>query len=154
MKLRDRSPGEAAERIRFTSSIPPRWARRTPSLEALLPVLYLRGVSMGDFQEALGTLLGKDAPNLSPAVASHRYLTCVPDSRRALAGFLFQFLRTPAGVAQIQAVSPGSAERNRTLSTKGLANVRVPLPPLDEQRRIVARLDTVSARLNTNPPSR
>ncbi len=82
-------------------------------------------------------------------VASHRYLTCVPDSRRALAGFLFQYLRTPAGVAQIQAVSPGSADRNRTLSTKGLANVRVPLPPLDEQRRIVARLDAVSARLKT-----
>lgn len=38
------------------------------SLDALLPVLYLRGVSMGDFQEALGSLLGKDAPNLSPSV--------------------------------------------------------------------------------------
>jgi transposase-like protein len=34
----------------------------------MLPVLYLRGVSMGDFQEALGALLGKDAPNLSPSV--------------------------------------------------------------------------------------
>ena len=38
------------------------------SLDALLPVLYLRGVSTGDFQEALAALLGKDAPNLSPAV--------------------------------------------------------------------------------------
>ena len=63
VKLRDRSHGTAAERIRFTSSILPRWARRTPSLDALLPVLYLRGVSMGDFQEALGALLGRDAPN-------------------------------------------------------------------------------------------
>jgi transposase-like protein len=35
-----------------------------------LPVLYLRGVSTGDFQEALAALLGKDAPNLSPAVIS------------------------------------------------------------------------------------
>ena len=68
VKLRDRSPGTTAERIRFTSSILPRWARRTPSLDALLPVLYLRGVSMGDFQEALGALLGKAAPNLSPSV--------------------------------------------------------------------------------------
>jgi transposase-like protein len=68
VKLRDRSPGTAAERIRFTSAILPRWARRTPSLDALLPVLYLRGVSMGDFQEALGALLGKEAPNLSPSV--------------------------------------------------------------------------------------
>jgi putative transposase len=68
VKLRDRSPGTAAERIRFTSSILPRWARRTSSLDTLLPVLYLRGVSMGDFQEALGALLGKAAPNLSPSV--------------------------------------------------------------------------------------
>ncbi len=70
VKLRDRSPSEAAGRIRFTSSILPRWARRTPSLDALLPVLYLRGVSMGDFGEALGALLGKDAPNLSPSVVA------------------------------------------------------------------------------------
>ena len=69
VKLRDRGEGEAgAERIRFTSAILPRWARRTRSLDALLPVLYLRGVSMGDFQEALGALLGKEAPNLSPSV--------------------------------------------------------------------------------------
>jgi transposase-like protein len=68
VKLRDRGAGPTSERVRFTSSILPRWARRTPSLDALLPVLYLRGVSMGDFQEALGALLGKAAPNLSPSV--------------------------------------------------------------------------------------
>jgi putative transposase len=70
-KLRDRGAGEAgAERIRFASAILPRWARRTRSLDALLPVLYLRGVSTGDLQEALGALLGKDAPNLSPSVVA------------------------------------------------------------------------------------
>ena len=47
MKIRDRGAGEGGERIRFTSAILPRWARRTRSLDALLPVLYLRGVSMG-----------------------------------------------------------------------------------------------------------
>ena len=68
VKVRDRGAGAGVgERIRFTSTILPRWARRTRSLDALLPVLYLRGVSMGDFQEALGALLGKDAPNLSPS---------------------------------------------------------------------------------------
>jgi putative transposase len=66
VKLRDRGLGE--ERIRFNSAILPRWARRTRSLDALLPVLYLRGISTGDFQEALAALLGKEAPNLSPAV--------------------------------------------------------------------------------------
>jgi putative transposase len=67
VKLRDRGAG-TAERLRFTSTILPRWARRTRSLDALLPVLYLRGLSSGDFQEALAALLGKQAPNLSPAV--------------------------------------------------------------------------------------
>jgi putative transposase len=68
VRLRDRGAGKTGERIGFTSAILPRWARRTPSLDALLPILYLRGISMGDFQEVLGALLGKDAPNLSPSV--------------------------------------------------------------------------------------
>jgi transposase-like protein len=68
-KLRDRGAAEAgAEGITFTSAILPKWARRTRSLDALLPVLYLRGISTGDFQEALAVLLGEDAPNLSPSV--------------------------------------------------------------------------------------
>ena len=69
-KVRDRGAVVTEEKIRFTSSILPKWARRTKSLDALLPVLYLRGVSTGDFQEALAALLGKDAPNLSPAVVA------------------------------------------------------------------------------------
>jgi transposase-like protein len=67
-KVRDRADVETDQKIRFTSAILPKWARRTKSLDALLPILYLRGVSTGDFQEALAALLGKDAPNLSPAV--------------------------------------------------------------------------------------
>ena len=70
MKVRDRGAGGDGERIRFSSAILPLWARRTKSLDAILPVLYLRGISTGDFQEALAALLGKDAPNLSPAVIS------------------------------------------------------------------------------------
>ena len=69
-KARDRGAAAASERIRFSSSILPRWARRTKSLDALLPALYLRGVSAGDVQEALAALLGKDAANLSPSVIS------------------------------------------------------------------------------------
>ena len=68
VKLRDRDAGNEGGRIRFTSAILPRWARRTRSLDALLPILYLRGISMGDFQTALAALLGADAPNLSPSV--------------------------------------------------------------------------------------
>ncbi|MBZ0161415.1 MAG: IS256 family transposase [Notoacmeibacter sp.] len=68
VKVRDRGANGEADRIRFSSSILPKWARRTRSLDALLPVLYLRGVSTGDFQDALAALLGKEAPNLSPSV--------------------------------------------------------------------------------------
>jgi transposase-like protein len=70
-KVRDRAADVPDEKkIRFTSAILPRWARRSKSLDALLPVLYLRGISTGDFQEALSALLGRDAPNLSPGVIS------------------------------------------------------------------------------------
>jgi putative transposase len=70
-KVRDRAPsGSDTARVRFSSSILPRWARRSKSLDALLPVLYLRGISTGDFQEALSAILGPEAPNLSPGVIS------------------------------------------------------------------------------------
>jgi transposase-like protein len=66
-RVRDR--GAAVDgRIRFTSAILPRWARRTKSLDALLPVLYLRGLSSGDFRDALTALLGKEADALSPSM--------------------------------------------------------------------------------------
>ena len=66
-RVRNRG-GANGERIRFSSTFLPPYARRTKSLDALLPILYLRGISSGDLQEALAALLGKDAPNLSPAV--------------------------------------------------------------------------------------
>ena len=70
-KVRDRATDIPAEnKIRFASNILPRRARRSRSLDALLPVLYLRGISTGDFQEALVALLGTDAPNLSAGVIS------------------------------------------------------------------------------------
>ena len=66
-RVRDRG-GADGERIRFSSTLLPPYARRTKSLDALLPILYLRGISSGDMQEALSALLGKDAPNLSPTL--------------------------------------------------------------------------------------
>ena len=55
----------AEVRIRFTSSILPPYLRRAKSVEELLPWLYLKGISTGDFGEALAALLGPDAPGLS-----------------------------------------------------------------------------------------
>ena len=63
-RVRDRV-GVGEERIRFTSAILPPYARRSKSLEVLIPVLYLKGISTGDFEEALAALLGKDAGGLS-----------------------------------------------------------------------------------------
>lgn len=57
-------------KVRFTSTILPPYLRRTKSIEELLPWLYLKGVSTGDFSEALATLLGKDAPGLSASTIS------------------------------------------------------------------------------------
>ncbi|SPJ26513.1 IS256 family transposase [Palleronia abyssalis] len=62
-RVRDRRPGE--DRITFTPSILPRYLRRAKSVEELLPWLYLKGVSTGDFSEALAALLGPDAKGLS-----------------------------------------------------------------------------------------
>jgi putative transposase len=63
-RVRDRV-GEGGERIRFSSAILPPYARRSKRLDVLIPMLYLKGVSTGDFEEALIALLGKDAPGLS-----------------------------------------------------------------------------------------
>lgn len=62
-RVRDRRP--AGERETFQSSILPPYLRKTKSLEDLLPWLYLKGVSTGDFSEALAALLGPEASGLS-----------------------------------------------------------------------------------------
>ena len=64
-RVRDRGGGEMGPRIRFTSSILPPYLRRAKSIEELLPWLYLKGISTGDFSEALAALLGPEAPGLS-----------------------------------------------------------------------------------------
>jgi len=63
-RVRDRGPS-GHDGLGFSPSILPKYARRTKSLEALIPWLYLKGISSGDFQQALVALLGTDAPNLS-----------------------------------------------------------------------------------------
>jgi transposase-like protein len=63
-RVRDRG-GEGCERIRFSSAILPPYARRSKSLDVLIPILYLKGISTGDFEDALIALLGRDAGGLS-----------------------------------------------------------------------------------------
>ncbi|MCD6129961.1 MAG: transposase, partial [Deltaproteobacteria bacterium] len=55
------------EAKRFTSKILPKYMRRIPSINNLIPVLYLKGISTGDFSSALSAILGKNTKGLSPA---------------------------------------------------------------------------------------
>lgn len=61
-RVNDRRDGH-----RFASQILPSYLRRSPTIDALIPVLYLKGISTGDFQEALEAILGDGAAGLSPA---------------------------------------------------------------------------------------
>jgi transposase-like protein len=67
-RMRDRGAGD--DRIRFRSSILPPWLRKAKSIEDLLPWLYLKGISTGDFEEALAALLGSNAAGLSATTIS------------------------------------------------------------------------------------
>jgi transposase-like protein len=66
-RVRDNS-SEKEQRVTFSSSILPPYLRRSKAIDELLPWLYLKGISTGDFSEALQSLLGADAPGLSPNV--------------------------------------------------------------------------------------
>ena len=61
-RVDDRREGES-----FTSAILPRYARRAPSIDALIPALYLKGISTSSFPEALKAILGDNVSGLSPA---------------------------------------------------------------------------------------
>lgn len=65
-RVNDRRTDAEGERKRFTSAILPPYMRRSPKVAEVLPILYLRGLSTGDFREALKALLGEDAAGLSP----------------------------------------------------------------------------------------
>ena len=65
-RVNDRRRDEQGQRQRFTSRILPPYMRRSPKVAEVLPILYLRGLSTGDFRPALEGLLGEDAAGLSP----------------------------------------------------------------------------------------
>jgi type I restriction enzyme S subunit len=66
-------------------------------------------------------------------VGSHRYLTCVPNEGIE-AEFVWFFLQTPQGIEKVQEASPGTADRNRTLGTKALEAIKVPVPEYEQQQ--------------------
>jgi transposase-like protein len=65
-RVNDSRRNDEGRRQRFTSRILPPYMRRSPKVAEVLPLLYLRGLSTGDFRPALQALLGEDAAGLSP----------------------------------------------------------------------------------------
>jgi type I restriction enzyme, S subunit len=85
-------------------------------------------------------------PEDSGRVGSHRFLTCVVDVNHANTNFLNFYFQTPAGLAALVEASPGGAGRNRTLSLKNLAALRVPIPALQQQnyfQQLLIKVDAV-----------
>src|SRR6516162_4281030 len=93
-RVRDRRP--AGQRETFHSSILPPYLRKTKSIEELIPWLYLKGVSTGDFAEALAALLGPDAPGLSATTVTRLKAVWQEEydawSKRSLAGKHFVYV--------------------------------------------------------------
>src|SRR3954451_13292271 len=87
-RVHDRRPPE--QREKFTPAVLPPYLRRTRSLDQLIPWLYLKGISTGDFSEALQAILGPEAPNLSATTITRLKAVWEADheawSKRSLAG--------------------------------------------------------------------
>jgi putative transposase len=81
-RVNDRRMNADGNRQRFTSAILPPYMRRSPKVAEVLPILYLRGLSTGDFQEALKALLGEDAAGLSPSNISKLLSVWVDEYQR------------------------------------------------------------------------
>ncbi|WP_298373020.1 restriction endonuclease subunit S [Azospirillum sp.] len=81
-------------------------------------------------------------------VGSHRFLTCRTSPKIALPRYLYWYFCQGKGLKQLLRVSPGGAGRNRTLNIAKLGQIGVPLPPIEDQSRIVARLDQVERLVN------
>ncbi|MFI8302986.1 restriction endonuclease subunit S [Streptomyces sp. NPDC085927] len=81
------------------------------------------------------------------AVASSRFLFYVPQRDDVEIRYLRYYFLSARGLAQIGQASPGSADRNRTLSMKSFENIVAPLPDLAEQRRVADKLDDAMNRI-------
>lgn len=90
-------------------------------------------------------------PSDEGTVGNHRMLTCEVNPELATPGFLLAYFRTPEGFSSVVGNSPGTIARNKTLSSKKLPAIEVPVPPLETQRRFdrlqakVRRIRTIRA---------
>ena len=112
-RVRDRR--EAGEREEFRSSILPPYLRKTKSLEDLIPWLYLKGISTGDFSEALQALLGPDAPGLSATTITRLKAGWEQEykdwSSRSLEGKRYVYLWADGVHFNVRLEDPGNARQ-------------------------------------------
>jgi len=122
---------------------------RKPAISgASAPQAGLYQVASGDlvlnitfaWEGALAIVSGEDDGRF----VSGRFPTFVCDSERCDARFVLYYFRSRHGRQQLVAVSPGSAGRNRVLNIGKFLALPVPMPPLNEQRELVARLTSTS----------
>lgn len=92
------------------------------------------------WEGAIGYATEQDAGT----IGTHRFLTYVPADGRIDANWARYFFLSESGFDLIQRAAPGSVTRNRTLAIDRFEALKIPLPPIDEQRRIAAMLDAVS----------
>jgi len=74
-------------------------------------------------------------PEDNGCVGNHRMLTCEVDTQKATPTFLMFYFQTKEGFAKVVGNSPGSIARNKTLSSKQLPMIEVPVPKIEAQRR-------------------
>lgn len=70
-------------------------------------------------------------------IASNRFLQYVPKDPRITTGWVEQYLLSPAGLASLNAASPGSADRNRTLSMVAFEAIEIPVPNRETQEAVI-----------------
>jgi type I restriction enzyme, S subunit len=85
--------------------------------------------------------------NEAGKIGSHRFATYTPINCAVDPHFLRLYFRTPPGRDLLGRVSPGSAGRNRTMNLAAFSKQPIPLPPIDQQRRIVARIEALAGRI-------
>jgi putative transposase len=95
-RVNDRRVDEDGERFRFTSRILPPYLRRTKSIDELVPWLYLKGISTGDFSECLQHLVGTETAGLSPSTVVRLKETWIKEqqewSHRSLEGTRYVYV--------------------------------------------------------------
>lgn len=84
-------------------------------------------------------------PDHDEMIGSHRFMTWLPRDADVDVGYLCHYFGSDAGLESLGRASPGSAGRNRTLSIENFEAIDVPLPKINEQRRIATHLDALTA---------